>query len=114
GRRGRGGHRLGADVRERAARRIGAHGRLRGPPVTVRQPGRRGEAARPRGRPTGDDHGAVTAPLVEVDDLTFRYRRATEPAIRGISLTIEPGQGPPGAGPYGCGTRTPLRAITGQ
>jgi energy-coupling factor transport system ATP-binding protein len=55
----------------------------------------------------------VTAPLVEIDDLTFRYRRATEPAIRGISLTIEPGEVLLVAGPSGCGKSTLIRAING-
>ena len=55
----------------------------------------------------------MTAPLVEVDDLTFRYRRATEPAIRGISLTIEPGEVLLVAGPSGCGKSTLIRAING-
>ena len=39
--------------------------------------------------------------LIEVDDLTFRYRRATEPAIRNISLRIEPGEVILVAGPSG-------------
>jgi len=52
-------------------------------------------------------------PLVEVDGLTFRYRRATEPAIRDISLTIEPGEILLVAGPSGCGKSTLIRAING-
>jgi energy-coupling factor transporter ATP-binding protein EcfA2 len=55
----------------------------------------------------------VTAPLVEIDDLTFRYRRATEPAIRGITLTIKPGEILLVAGPSGCGKSTLIRAING-
>ena len=53
------------------------------------------------------------APFVEVDDLTFRYRRATEPAIRDISLRIEPGEVLLVAGPSGCGKSTLIRAING-
>jgi energy-coupling factor transport system ATP-binding protein len=53
------------------------------------------------------------APLVEVDALTFRYRRATEPAIRDISLAIEPGEALLVAGPSGCGKSTLIRAING-
>ena len=34
------------------------------------------------------------APLVEIDGLTFRYRRATEPAIRDLSLDGRAGRGP--------------------
>jgi energy-coupling factor transporter ATP-binding protein EcfA2 len=52
-------------------------------------------------------------PLVEVDGLTFRYRRATEPAIRDISLTVEPGEVLLVAGPSGCGKSTLIRAING-
>jgi energy-coupling factor transport system ATP-binding protein len=55
----------------------------------------------------------VTTPLVEIDDLTFRYRRGTEPAIRGVSLTIEPGEILLVAGPSGCGKSTLIRAING-
>lgn len=53
------------------------------------------------------------APLVEVDDLTFRYRRATEPALRNVSLRIEPGEVLLVAGPSGCGKSTLIRAING-
>jgi energy-coupling factor transport system ATP-binding protein len=57
---------------------------------------------------------AVPEPaLIEVDDLTFRYRRATEPAIRDISLRIEPGEVLLVAGPSGCGKSTLIRAING-
>jgi energy-coupling factor transport system ATP-binding protein len=52
-------------------------------------------------------------PLVEVDGLTFRYRRATEPAIRDISLVVEPGEVLLVAGPSGCGKSTLIRAING-
>ena len=53
------------------------------------------------------------APLVEVDGLTFRYRRAGEPAIRDISLTISPGEVLLVAGPSGCGKSTLIRALNG-
>jgi energy-coupling factor transport system ATP-binding protein len=51
--------------------------------------------------------------LVEVDDLTFRYRRATEPAIRGVSLSVARGEVLLVAGPSGCGKSTLIRAING-
>jgi len=51
--------------------------------------------------------------LVEVEHLTFRYRRATEPAIRDVSLTVNPGQVILVAGPSGCGKSTLIRAING-
>jgi energy-coupling factor transport system ATP-binding protein len=52
-------------------------------------------------------------PLVEVEDLTFRYRRASEPAVRDLSLTVEPGEVVLVAGPSGCGKSTLLRAVNG-
>jgi energy-coupling factor transporter ATP-binding protein EcfA2 len=54
-----------------------------------------------------------STPLVEVDGLTFRYRRASEPAIRDVSLTVEPGEVVLVAGPSGCGKSTLIRAING-
>jgi energy-coupling factor transport system ATP-binding protein len=53
------------------------------------------------------------APLVEVNDLTFRYRRATKPAIRNVSLTVSRGEVLLVAGPSGCGKSTLIRAING-
>jgi energy-coupling factor transport system ATP-binding protein len=52
-------------------------------------------------------------PLLEVDSLTFRYRRATEPAIRDLSLTLDRGEVLLVAGPSGCGKSTLIRAING-
>jgi energy-coupling factor transport system ATP-binding protein len=52
-------------------------------------------------------------PLLEIDSLTFRYRRATEPAIRDLSLTVKPGEVLLVAGPSGCGKSTLIRAING-
>jgi energy-coupling factor transport system ATP-binding protein len=65
------------------------------------------------------DPGAVEAPsgadapLVEVEGLTFRYRRASEPAIRDVSLTVRGGEVVLIAGPSGCGKSTLIRAING-
>lgn len=56
---------------------------------------------------------APPPPIVEIDGLTFRYRRASEPAIRDISLTIAPGEVVLVAGPSGCGKSTLIRAING-
>jgi energy-coupling factor transporter ATP-binding protein EcfA2 len=53
------------------------------------------------------------APLLEVDGLTFRYRRASEPAIQDVSLTVVPGEVLLVAGPSGCGKSTLIRAING-
>ena len=52
-------------------------------------------------------------PLLEIDSLTFRYRRATEPAIRDLSLSLAPGEVLLVAGPSGCGKSTLIRAING-
>ncbi|HEU0235469.1 MAG TPA: ABC transporter ATP-binding protein [Candidatus Limnocylindrales bacterium] len=56
---------------------------------------------------------ARDAPLVEVERFTFRYRRATEPAIRDLSLTVNAGEVVLVAGPSGCGKSTLIRAING-
>ncbi len=53
------------------------------------------------------------ATLLDVAGLTFRYRRATQPAIRDISLTVTPGEVLLVAGPSGCGKSTLIRAING-
>ena len=52
-------------------------------------------------------------PLLRIDDFTFRYRRATEPAIRDVSLTVDAGEIVLVAGPSGCGKSTLIRAING-
>ena len=51
--------------------------------------------------------------LVEVEGLTFRYRRASEPAVRDVTVRIEPGSVLLVAGPSGCGKSTLLRAMNG-
>lgn len=53
------------------------------------------------------------APLVEVEGLSFRYRRATDFALRDVALTIEPGSVTLVAGPSGCGKSTLIRALNG-
>lgn len=55
----------------------------------------------------------AAVPLVSVEELTFRYRRATEPAVRDISLEIDRGEVLLVAGPSGCGKSTLIRAING-
>ncbi len=55
----------------------------------------------------------MPAPLVELDAVSFRYRRAAEPAIRDLSLTIDRGEVLLIAGPSGCGKSTVIRAING-
>jgi energy-coupling factor transporter ATP-binding protein EcfA2 len=51
--------------------------------------------------------------LLEIDGLTFRYRRATEPAIRDVDLRLDAGEVLLVAGPSGCGKSTLVRAING-
>jgi energy-coupling factor transport system ATP-binding protein len=55
----------------------------------------------------------VTAPLVSVEGLTYRYRRASDPAIRDLSLSVAAGEIILVAGPSGCGKSTLIRAING-
>jgi energy-coupling factor transport system ATP-binding protein len=55
----------------------------------------------------------VTEPIVQVEGLTFRYRRASEPAIRDLRFSIEPGEVLLVAGPSGCGKSTLIRSING-
>jgi energy-coupling factor transport system ATP-binding protein len=62
--------------------------------------------------PTGPEPPSSSA-LVEVDGLTFRYRRASEPAIRDVSLSVAAGEVVLVAGPSGCGKSTLIRAING-
>lgn len=51
-------------------------------------------------------------PLV-VDNLTFRYRRRSEPAIENVSFSLQPGQIMLVAGTSGCGKTTLMRCING-
>ena len=51
--------------------------------------------------------------IVEIEALTFRYRRATEPALIDLNLTVDGGEVLLVAGPSGCGKSTLIRAING-
>lgn len=55
----------------------------------------------------------ASTPIVEVEDLTFRYRRASRPAVTELSLRVDPGEVILVAGPSGCGKSTLIRAING-
>ncbi len=60
-----------------------------------------------------DAAAEASGPLVDIAGLTFRYRRATEPAIRDVSFAVHPGEVMLIAGPSGCGKSTLIRAING-
>jgi energy-coupling factor transport system ATP-binding protein len=51
--------------------------------------------------------------LLEIERLTFRYRRATEPALHDLELSLDAGEVLLVAGPSGCGKSTLIRAING-
>ena len=55
---------------------------------------------------------AVTAPL-EIEGLTFRYHSRTEPALKDISFSLNPGEILLLAGASGCGKTTLMRCING-
>jgi energy-coupling factor transport system ATP-binding protein len=52
--------------------------------------------------------------IVEVEGLSFRYRRASEPALVDLDLTVDAGEVLLVAGPSGCGKSTLIRALNGQ
>lgn len=53
------------------------------------------------------------APILEVRDFTFRYAARPQPAVQGISFSVEEGEMILVAGPSGCGKSTLLRALNG-
>jgi energy-coupling factor transport system ATP-binding protein len=55
----------------------------------------------------------LDVPLLEVERLSFRYRRATEPALRDVSFRLRAGEVLLVAGPSGCGKSTLIRALNG-
>jgi energy-coupling factor transport system ATP-binding protein len=52
-------------------------------------------------------------PVLEVESLTFTYRRATGPALNDLSFSLDAGEVLLVAGPSGCGKSTLIRAING-
>ena len=52
-------------------------------------------------------------PVVEITDFTFRYRRASEPALRDLTVSVAAGEILLVAGPSGCGKSTIIRAMNG-
>ena len=55
----------------------------------------------------------VADPIVAIENLTFQYRRASEPALHDLSMAVHPGEVILVAGPSGCGKSTLIRAING-
>jgi energy-coupling factor transporter ATP-binding protein EcfA2 len=55
----------------------------------------------------------MTEPVVEIEALTFRYRRAGEPALYDVTVSVGPGEVLLVAGPSGCGKSTLIRAMNG-
>jgi energy-coupling factor transport system ATP-binding protein len=59
------------------------------------------------------DPARRSEPLLRIDDFSFTYRRASQPAVRGVSVTVEAGEVLLVAGPSGCGKSTLIRGING-
>ncbi|MBW0115811.1 ABC transporter ATP-binding protein [Pseudonocardia abyssalis] len=53
------------------------------------------------------------SPVIEVDDLVFRYPRSAEPAVRGIGFTVDKGEVFGFLGPSGAGKSTTQKILTG-
>ncbi len=51
--------------------------------------------------------------IIEIEDLTFTYRGSQEPALKHISLTVEPGEFVGLIGPTGAGKSTLCWALVG-
>jgi fluoroquinolone transport system ATP-binding protein len=52
-------------------------------------------------------------PVIEVEDLTFRYPKTAEPAVKGMSFTVDRGEVFGFLGPSGAGKSTTQKILTG-
>jgi fluoroquinolone transport system ATP-binding protein len=52
-------------------------------------------------------------PVIEVDDLTFRYPKTAAPAVKGMSFTVDQGEVFGFLGPSGAGKSTTQKILTG-
>ncbi|TWF76995.1 fluoroquinolone transport system ATP-binding protein [Pseudonocardia hierapolitana] len=52
-------------------------------------------------------------PVIEVDDLTFRYPKTTAPAVKGMSFSVDRGEVFGFLGPSGAGKSTTQKILTG-
>ena len=55
----------------------------------------------------------MSAPIIEIDKLAWRWRGAVEPALRGVSLHVEAGERVALLGPNGAGKSTLLAHLNG-
>ncbi|MQM26140.1 ABC transporter ATP-binding protein [Glycomyces albidus] len=53
------------------------------------------------------------SPVIDIDDLTFTYPKAAEPAVRGIGFSVEAGEVFGFLGPSGAGKSTTQKILTG-
>lgn len=63
--------------------------------------------------PVEQNLSSPTLPGIEIKDLSVTYGAASEPALKGLSLTVAPGAVTAILGRSGCGKTTLLRAVAG-
>ena len=52
-------------------------------------------------------------PIIEVENISFKYREAKDQALKGVSLTVEPGEFVGIIGPTGAGKSTLCWVLSG-